>query len=150
MKCLWVDWAATAHLWTELPISRQHRWEGVPLKNHSKQVHLPHSLSFPLPLVGGGLKGKLKHLRTIIKNKIWSKLTLHWCVDYSKGQYKGCFDYNKFLDHLVSYPAWSLSCPTLCIFKRHFIFSGDGMRCNPYRRSVNIQLRLSPEYFSLF
>jgi hypothetical protein len=27
MKCLWVDRAATADLWTELQISRQHRWE---------------------------------------------------------------------------------------------------------------------------
>jgi hypothetical protein len=28
----------------------------VALKNLSKQVHFPHILSFPLPLVGGGLK----------------------------------------------------------------------------------------------
>jgi hypothetical protein len=43
---------------------------GVAGKNLSKQVHFPHILSFPLPVVGGGLQGRLKHLRTIIKNRI--------------------------------------------------------------------------------
>jgi hypothetical protein len=38
-------------------------------KNLSKQVHFPWILSFPLPLVGGGLEGRLKHLRIIIKNR---------------------------------------------------------------------------------
>jgi hypothetical protein len=33
----------------------------------SRQVRFPCSLSFPLPLVGGGLKGT--RLRTIIKNR---------------------------------------------------------------------------------
>jgi hypothetical protein len=48
---------------------------GVALKNLSKQVYfplphpLPHILSFPLPLVGGRLKVRLKHFRTIIKNR---------------------------------------------------------------------------------
>jgi hypothetical protein len=43
---------------------------GVTPKNLPKQVHFPlhlHILSFLLPLVGGRLKGKLKHLKTIIK-----------------------------------------------------------------------------------
>jgi hypothetical protein len=40
---------------------------GVATKYLSKQVHFPHDLSFLLPLVGGGLYGRLKHLRTIIK-----------------------------------------------------------------------------------
>jgi hypothetical protein len=33
----------------------------------------PHTgiLSFPLPLVGGGLKGRLRCLRTIIRNEFW-------------------------------------------------------------------------------
>ncbi|KRX31698.1 hypothetical protein T06_3630 [Trichinella sp. T6] len=31
---------------------------GVAIKNLSKQVHFPHILSFPLPLVGGGLEGR--------------------------------------------------------------------------------------------
>jgi hypothetical protein len=43
---------------------------GVVPKNLSKQVHFPCILPFPLPLVGGGLKGRLKNLRTIIKNRI--------------------------------------------------------------------------------
>jgi hypothetical protein len=36
----------------------------------SKQVHIllcPVNLSFPLSPVGGGLEGRLKHLRTLIK-----------------------------------------------------------------------------------
>jgi hypothetical protein len=40
---------------------------GVALKNLSKQVHLASILSFPLPLVGDGLKGRLRYLRAIIK-----------------------------------------------------------------------------------
>jgi hypothetical protein len=36
----------------------------------SKQVHFPRILSFPLPLVGGGLEGRLKHLRTIIERRV--------------------------------------------------------------------------------
>jgi hypothetical protein len=39
-------------------------------KTISKQVHIPFcplNLSFPLPLVGGGLEGRLKHLRTLTK-----------------------------------------------------------------------------------
>jgi hypothetical protein len=46
---------------------------GVAPKNFSKQVLfpvIPYILSFPLPLVGGGLKGRLKSLRTIIKTKV--------------------------------------------------------------------------------
>jgi hypothetical protein len=43
---------------------------GVAPKNHFKWDHLPHILSFPFPLVGGGLKGRLKLLNTIIKNKV--------------------------------------------------------------------------------
>jgi hypothetical protein len=35
----------------------------------SKQVHFPCILSFPLPLVGGGRKERLRNLRTIIKYK---------------------------------------------------------------------------------
>lgn len=37
MKCLWVDWAATTNLWTELPISRQHRQELLKNKQTNKQ-----------------------------------------------------------------------------------------------------------------
>ena len=39
-------------------------------QNLSKQVHFAPILSFPLPLVGGGLKGRLKCLRTISKNQV--------------------------------------------------------------------------------
>jgi hypothetical protein len=39
-----------------------------PFLNRSTSLHI---LSFPLPLVGGGLEGRLKHLRTIIKNRLW-------------------------------------------------------------------------------
>ena len=65
LKCPPVDRAATADLWTELPISRQHRWKLLQ-RTISKQVHFPCTLSFPLPLVGGRLEGRLKHLKTII------------------------------------------------------------------------------------
>jgi hypothetical protein len=43
---------------------------GIAPKNLSKQVYFPGILSFPLPLMGAGLKGRLKHLRTIIKNRL--------------------------------------------------------------------------------
>ena len=39
---------------------------GVAPKNHFKWDHLPHILSFPFPLVGGGLKGRLKLLNVFI------------------------------------------------------------------------------------
>jgi hypothetical protein len=42
---------------------------GVAPKNLSKQVYFPCILSFPLPLVGGGLQGRLKHLKPIIKKR---------------------------------------------------------------------------------
>ena len=35
----------------------------------SKQVHFTHIFSFLLPLVGGGLEGRLTYLRTIIKSR---------------------------------------------------------------------------------
>jgi hypothetical protein len=38
-----------------------------PQKTISKQVYIPLCLAFPLPLVGSGLKGRLKHLRMLIK-----------------------------------------------------------------------------------
>ena len=40
-----------------------------------EQVHVPHILSSPLPLVDGGLQGRLKCLKTIIKNRVWNKVT---------------------------------------------------------------------------
>jgi hypothetical protein len=43
----------------------------------SKQVHFSRILSFPLPLVGAGLEGRLKCLRTIIKSRLLKKLKLH-------------------------------------------------------------------------
>jgi hypothetical protein len=54
-------------------------------KNLSKQLHFPCILSFPTPLtlVGGGLQGRLKCLRTIIKNKVWKKLKLQHVFDVS-------------------------------------------------------------------
>lgn len=45
-----------------------------PQRTNSKQVHIPLcpiNLSFPLPLVGSGLEGRLKHLRNLIKSGIW-------------------------------------------------------------------------------
>jgi hypothetical protein len=49
----------------------------------SKEVHTPQypiTLSFPLPLVGGGLGGKLKHLSTLIKvdSEKYEPTTLTW------------------------------------------------------------------------
>ena len=43
---------------------------GVAPGNLSKEVHFYYILSLPLPLVGCGLQRRLKHLRTIIKNKV--------------------------------------------------------------------------------
>jgi hypothetical protein len=47
---------------------------GVAPKNLSKQVCFSSILSFPLLLVGGGLKGRLQCLRTIIKNRHLKKI----------------------------------------------------------------------------
>lgn len=79
---LWVfvsrsDRAAAFDLWRELLISRQYRWELLQrtLLNRSTPQHpSPHILSFPLPLVGGGLKGRLKHLRTMVKKQVLEKI----------------------------------------------------------------------------
>ena len=56
--------------WIELPLltcAWQHRWDLLQ-RTISKQVHFPQILSFPLPLVGGGLEGRLKHLKPIFKD----------------------------------------------------------------------------------
>jgi hypothetical protein len=53
-----------------------------PQRTISKQVHIlicPINLSFPLPLEGGGIKGRLKCLRTLIKISL-KNLSLHVCV----------------------------------------------------------------------
>lgn len=88
VTCLWVDRAAAADLWTELPISRQHRWELLQ-RTLSKQVDFPCTLSFPLPLVGGGQQGRLKHLRTIIKYRFWRKIKV--ICSYSDSSLLGIF-----------------------------------------------------------
>jgi hypothetical protein len=49
---------------------------GVTPKNLSKQVHFHSIFSFPLPLVGGGLKGKLKCLRKKKKSRAWWHMPL--------------------------------------------------------------------------
>jgi hypothetical protein len=60
-------------MWTELLIS----WQGtldLLQRTLSKQVHIllcSSNLSFPLPLVGSGLEGRLKHLRTLNKCRFW-------------------------------------------------------------------------------
>jgi hypothetical protein len=59
VKCLRVDPAITADS-CELNC-----WWELLQRTISKQVHFPCVLSFPLPLVGGGLKGRLKSLRTL-------------------------------------------------------------------------------------
>ena len=89
-RALWflLDWAAVADswmvfasgssyhcwfVWTELLISWQHRLDLL-RRAISKQVHIllcPINLSFPLPLVGDGVEGLLKHLRTLIKSRFW-------------------------------------------------------------------------------
>ena len=54
---------------TELLISWQCRLDS-PQRTISKQVHIllcPINLAFPLPLVVGGLEGRLRHLSTVIK-----------------------------------------------------------------------------------
>ena len=57
------DWLAAADLWTKRLISWQCRLDLLQ-RTISKQVHFPCSLSFLLPLVGVGLEGRLKHLRS--------------------------------------------------------------------------------------
>ena len=73
VKCLQVDRAAAACWPVNWTADFQTTQTGVAPKNLSKQVHFPCILSFPLPLVGGGLQGRLKHLRTIIKSRLWKK-----------------------------------------------------------------------------
>jgi hypothetical protein len=58
---------------------------GFAPKDLSKQVLFPLILSFPLPLVGGGLQGRLKHLRAIIKTKVLKKLKLTRATGLSFG-----------------------------------------------------------------
>jgi hypothetical protein len=73
LDCL-LEYAWGVCEWIELLTCelRQHRPELLQ-KNLSRQLHFPCILSFPLPLVGGGLQWRLKYLRTIIKNKVWKK-----------------------------------------------------------------------------
>lgn len=61
-----VNWTAT-FLTTQM---------GIAPKTLSKQVRFLCILSFPLPLIGDVLEGRLTHLRTITKNKRWKKLKL--------------------------------------------------------------------------
>ena len=69
--CKWIELLLSTNLWTELLISRQHK--SVLLQRTFLNRSTPPfcTLSFPLPLVGRGLQKRLKHLRTIIKNRIW-------------------------------------------------------------------------------
>ena len=73
------------HCWflgTELLMSWQCRLDS-PQRTLSKQLHTllcPINLSFPLPLVGGRLEGRLRYLRTIIKCRLWKKLKLQALV----------------------------------------------------------------------
>jgi hypothetical protein len=48
----------------------QQRWELLQ-RTFLNRSTTPRILSFPLPLVGGGLQGRLTSLRTIIQNKVW-------------------------------------------------------------------------------
>ena len=47
--------------------------DGSCSKNFSKRSTFSCILSFLLPLLGGGLQGRLKHLRATIKNRIWGE-----------------------------------------------------------------------------
>lgn len=78
MKCLWVDWAAAATCELQRLISWQ--WDGI----CSKEQFLNRSTSpvsflfYYLWWVVGGLEGRLKCLRTIIKSMLWKiKVTEH-------------------------------------------------------------------------
>jgi hypothetical protein len=68
VKCLQMDQAAAADLWTELRISKQYRRELLQ-RTLLKQVHFPGILSFPLSLEGGELERSLNRLRTTVKNR---------------------------------------------------------------------------------
>jgi hypothetical protein len=76
---------------------------GVVPKNLSKQVHFPCILSFPLPLVSGRLQGRLKHLRTTIKNKI-EKLKLHRMLAVWNGLVEDSGKVRRF----VKRPSWMI------------------------------------------
>jgi hypothetical protein len=74
----------SANLWTEhrVPIGgtreRIQGAEGVcsPIGGTTIPPY-PNNLSFPLPLVGGGLQGRLKCLRNVIKCRVEKNLSLH-------------------------------------------------------------------------
>jgi hypothetical protein len=60
---------------------------GVALKQTiSKQVHFPYILSFPLSLVGGSLRQRLKCWKTIIKSRFWKTLKLQGWLTVSEVQ----------------------------------------------------------------
>ena len=59
-----------------LLISRKYRWKLLQ-RTILKQVLFPCILSFLLPLVGCGLKGRLKYLLTMIKSSLLKKLKLY-------------------------------------------------------------------------
>ena len=60
-------------MWTDLQVFWKFRLD-LPQRTISTQVHilLCHiKLSFPLPLLCGGLEGSLKYWRTFIKSRLW-------------------------------------------------------------------------------
>ena len=56
---------------SKLLTSWQHR-QDLLQRTISIQVHSPHILSFSLPMMGGGLEGRLKCLRTVSKSRFWN------------------------------------------------------------------------------
>ena len=63
------EWVKLPLLTCELNCQFPDNTDGICSKEPFLNVPLPHILSFPLSLEGGGLKGRLKHLRTIIKSR---------------------------------------------------------------------------------
>ena len=133
MKCLGVDWGAVADLWTELLISRKYRWKLLQ-RTILKQVLFPCILSFLLPLVGCGLKGRLKYLLTMIKSSLLKKLKL--CLYFGEGfyKYKRAMAVNRWFVQLISltvycwletFASWEedLSMPAKCFSALPYIYS---------------------------
>ena len=80
--------SAAVDVWAKLPISRQHGWELLQRTFLNRCISLQYS-SFPLPLVGCGLKRSLKGLRIIIKSRCCDHSSSHCLLSQERGQFYG-------------------------------------------------------------
>ena len=86
-----------------------------------KQVYYTHILSFLLVLVGGGLKERLKHLKTIIKirlRKIKLQQAQHLLSYFSQTFFKFYFYYK-------ACPDYQRETLQIALFYTYFLYHGD-------------------------